>query len=297
MPFYYHISNVDMNKRRIYSEVEKNLLVELVSQHQKVIEQKDNSTTTLKHKNEAWDTICHLFNSSKGVQSSTTKSLKKLWDNIKSKAKKEVAMEKKEKYKTGGGPPTSQASETSRIVSSLCSDVLAPLENNLDDDTGFHDPKILRTETIGTENSPRTSLSVIMEKSNDTVTSEDSSCETEVFPKVKQLARKKNPVRPTSYNSSGAFKRSLEMQEIEHELVTRRLRNQIEYDAIEHNKKVELLNAQKRFLILCKKLTPTIPILKTLFQNSLFLLSINIYRNVLQIYFLNMDYHFLLHER
>ena len=51
---------------------------------------------------------------------------------------KDVAHEKKERYNTGGGPSTNEASQSSHLITSLCNDVLQPLSNDVDDDAMYH---------------------------------------------------------------------------------------------------------------------------------------------------------------
>lgn len=99
----------DFKRKRNFTEEEKNFLVELVQQHQDVITSKDNKSSMKVLKDKVWNEIFQKFNeksgdtsgssrngngSSNGLSSSshtsrTLDQLKKCWENLRTKAKRE----------------------------------------------------------------------------------------------------------------------------------------------------------------------------------------------------------------
>ena len=74
--------------------------------------------------------------------------MKKCCDNLKSKAKKQVAEAKREHRRTGGGTPPKAADAISDVVVSVISDEINPIENAFDDDDQYNNEvegKRLRT--------------------------------------------------------------------------------------------------------------------------------------------------------
>ena len=85
-------------------------------------------------KNEAWRKIAEEFSSQKPLPRRSADQLKTFWSNSKRLAKKEVAKERRETFKTGGGPsPPSITDVTSKIVS-LIPQQTEPLEFDCDSD-------------------------------------------------------------------------------------------------------------------------------------------------------------------
>jgi len=60
--------------------------------------------------------------------------LKKCWDNIKSRAKKSLAKEKRDAKLTGGGKASPMRDETASAVAAIIPDQVQGLENPFDDD-------------------------------------------------------------------------------------------------------------------------------------------------------------------
>ena len=130
--------------RRSFSEIEKQYLMNLVQKEKGILDLKENTNKVLSKKNEAWARIVQKFNNQPSIKAGgsvcSALQLKKVLENLKAKAKKDVAQEKKNRQQTGGGPleEESVADELSHMVASYCSEVLNPLENSFDDDTGYH---------------------------------------------------------------------------------------------------------------------------------------------------------------
>jgi Myb/SANT-like DNA-binding domain len=79
-------------KRSIYSAHEEERLILLVGQQKDVLESKEKDFGTINKKAKAWDALTVLFNSDEMVSKKTTDQLRKKWENLKGRAKKEVVM-------------------------------------------------------------------------------------------------------------------------------------------------------------------------------------------------------------
>ncbi len=89
----------------------------------------------------AWERITKGFNNQNGMIPTDTKQLKKMWDNLKSKTKKDAAKEKKERNRTGGGNMDETAvAKTDGIFDVVSASIgnLEPLHNEVDSDAGYH---------------------------------------------------------------------------------------------------------------------------------------------------------------
>ena len=74
------------------------------------------------------------FSSEPSVNVHYVKQLKALWKNMKSKAKKDVAHDKKKRRKTGEGPQNVISDEMSNRISALIPHQVHSLHNSFDDD-------------------------------------------------------------------------------------------------------------------------------------------------------------------
>lgn len=83
-----------------FTEAEKMLLVELVSEYKDVLENKQTNSETISLKNKCWEKVTEKFNAS-GYSHRTSKAIRNSWENIKKHTKKHFAEQKKELYKTG----------------------------------------------------------------------------------------------------------------------------------------------------------------------------------------------------
>ena len=86
-----------------FTELEKCILVELIGSRREIIEGKGSDAKMIEKKNKEWDDLAAEFNSRHGVHQRTVTQLRFLWKNLKSKTKSDVAKERREKSKTGGG--------------------------------------------------------------------------------------------------------------------------------------------------------------------------------------------------
>ena len=120
--------------RQYFSQLEKSLVTELVRKHKDFIENKKNDYRTIKQKNSSWEALSEEFNSQSGVTKRDSKQLKKCWENLKARAKKQLAKEKREFKLTGGGPSTSKQDDEAVAVSSIIPAQIDSLINPYDDD-------------------------------------------------------------------------------------------------------------------------------------------------------------------
>ncbi|XP_039312771.1 fibrinogen silencer-binding protein isoform X2 [Solenopsis invicta] len=98
--------NMEQNKKgrtKNFTVSEKMLLIELVRERCKILENKTTNTVSVKEKEDCWEDLrLNFMYRSNGV-SRCVQSLKTCWDNMKKRTKKQYAEEKQAIYKTGGG--------------------------------------------------------------------------------------------------------------------------------------------------------------------------------------------------
>lgn len=116
-----------MEKKRApnFSITEKTLLLNLISDFKHIVENKQTNSQTWRDKNEAWIQITDAFNSRTPEEYPRTKdALKKYYDNIKKNVRKEVAEDKKELTKTGGGRPDIKTNPIKELALGLMNEKL-----------------------------------------------------------------------------------------------------------------------------------------------------------------------------
>ncbi|KAK9680259.1 Myb/SANT-like DNA-binding domain [Popillia japonica] len=86
-----------------FNKEEKLLLLEEILKYKSVIECKTTNKLSLGDKENAWQKIAASFNA-KNLHARTVEQIKTKYDNLKAKARKEVAMLKLSRTGTGGGP-------------------------------------------------------------------------------------------------------------------------------------------------------------------------------------------------
>ena len=129
--------------RQYFSQLEKSLVTELVRKHKDFIENKKTDYRTIKQKNSAWEALSKEFNSKSDVTKRDSKQLKKCWENLKARAKKQLAKEKREFKLTGGGPSTSKQDDEAVAVSSIIPAQIDSLINPYDADNYETDTTML----------------------------------------------------------------------------------------------------------------------------------------------------------
>ena len=69
----------------------------------------------IEKKKKLWEQISAKFSSLPGTSTRTDPQLKKAWENLKARARKSVAKEKRERKQTGGGPPPTRDETAEQI--------------------------------------------------------------------------------------------------------------------------------------------------------------------------------------
>ncbi|KAJ8966959.1 hypothetical protein NQ314_003181 [Rhamnusium bicolor] len=93
--------------KKAYTEKEKLVLVSLVKEYGACIENKKTDGTSIQEKQNAWENIASYYNAQPDINiHRTSKQLKKLWDNLKQRKRKETTHLRHSQLLTRGGPPS-----------------------------------------------------------------------------------------------------------------------------------------------------------------------------------------------
>ncbi|KAJ3661549.1 hypothetical protein Zmor_005940 [Zophobas morio] len=159
------------NGRKNYTDREKTLFADIIASKKSVIENKRTSVQAMRARSAAWQEVLQEFNAS-ADHSRNLKQLKILYDNLKRKARKDLAaehqrdfqdiveelgleegelqsytaqakeeqrLEKTETFKTGGGPSNAPGiSGTSLQILSILGDTVVPVSNIFDSGASYH---------------------------------------------------------------------------------------------------------------------------------------------------------------
>lgn len=118
-----------------FSTFEKMLLTEVMEEFEAIIEDKRTDSSTLEKKEGNWVRLAERFNGSTGIKETRDRSqLKACWKNLKAKAKKDAAEERRGKFQTGGGPPPITTDPLSQKIIDMIPQQISPLPNPYDDD-------------------------------------------------------------------------------------------------------------------------------------------------------------------
>lgn len=91
-----------------FSTKEIDVLVSTLQQYKHIIECKKTDATTWRDKDNAWEKITEILNSSSGEVFRPKKSLKAKYEDMKKNIRKKLAHNRSEQFKTGGGEPEMQ---------------------------------------------------------------------------------------------------------------------------------------------------------------------------------------------
>jgi len=106
-----------MNRSKNFVETKKKILLELIDRYKSVIECKRTDAKSTKEKEDAWKKLCDDFNSESTYMLRTVNNLKSAWKNLKTRAKADSAFVRRERLKTGGGPPVNLHEVTELVQS------------------------------------------------------------------------------------------------------------------------------------------------------------------------------------
>ncbi|KAG0433640.1 hypothetical protein HPB47_019727 [Ixodes persulcatus] len=136
-----------MNKpKKFFSDNEKALLAELVSKY-KLIEVKDEQGDG-RGEGGGGAALTVEFNSIHGFYKRDEAQLRKCWDNLKTKWKKEKAVENQNRIATGGGPPGAGMSQLSVLVGAAAPHMARRVQNNTDSDGRLADQPLFTVAQI-----------------------------------------------------------------------------------------------------------------------------------------------------
>ncbi|KAK3084190.1 hypothetical protein FSP39_009793 [Pinctada imbricata] len=164
-----------------FSELEKEVLSELIERRKNIIENKQNDGRMITKKSNEWNIIEKEFNSRHGVNFRSLKQLKSLWKNLKARAKTAVAKERREKKKTGGGPAENSLDKISNSISEMLPRQINSLENAYDDDASFHGDEPLENEDTNVSDEIITATSSSNDTPKTSPVTEKTSPETSVI--------------------------------------------------------------------------------------------------------------------
>lgn len=131
----------DRRRSKIFSDYEKQVLLSLVEDQIGTLESKKSDSRSIVVKKKTLDMIADQFNKNSEITRRSSDQLKKCWENMKSRAKTDVATEKRERRATGGGTllPTAMTNPVSSQIIGLIPSQMQPLLNPFDEDANYHD--------------------------------------------------------------------------------------------------------------------------------------------------------------
>ena len=108
-----------------WSEKEKALLAELCIENKDLLDSCHRSVDTNKKKNEVWNVIHRQVNALNPDTNRSLEDVKTKWKNLKSKAKEDYTIHKKEAKRTGGGEPVALGNKTTESIIEVYADSAA----------------------------------------------------------------------------------------------------------------------------------------------------------------------------
>ena len=124
----------DMATRTTFPPTEKQKLMDIIMPLINRIESKETGTRATLAKQAAWRTVLEEFRAVSAVPVKSVTQIKSIWKNLKIKAKKDAATERKERKKTGGGTTVPMGTLSRMIVDLLPEQMNAAIEAPLDCD-------------------------------------------------------------------------------------------------------------------------------------------------------------------
>ncbi|XP_065304485.2 myb/SANT-like DNA-binding domain-containing protein 3 [Dermacentor albipictus] len=129
-----------MPGKTYFTEEEKDLVQDLINKYKDVIENKRTDAVSLTAKAKAWEKLCAEYNSRPFVRARDVKQLKKLWDNLKQRWKREKAKQIRDVMATGGGPPPQPIDDRLAQVEAVVPHLTTRVPNPFDSDRPLDAP-------------------------------------------------------------------------------------------------------------------------------------------------------------
>lgn len=107
-------------------------MVELVESFKDILECKKTDAISNKKKNEAWEEILMKYNARRNGIERTITQLKTVYKNLKGKVRREIAQERLEVFKTGGGSADGKKITHDNPLYSIVARSVTPNKNPFD---------------------------------------------------------------------------------------------------------------------------------------------------------------------
>ncbi|XP_047521476.1 myb/SANT-like DNA-binding domain-containing protein 3 [Pieris napi] len=249
---------MDKKKQKPYSEYERQLLVQLVQSKIGILENRKTDAVSQKKKHEAWEELAIEFNNSNVSHTADSKQLKKMWQNMKAKARDAKTLEAQRK-RTGGGPAPPEMGPMDTQVIAVMPQIMPSIDVPIDCDTlttveagtGYdNDGESWRPKRARVSSIEATLESVIQPGTSQDWTDEAGLTETTVEVTTKsepsQLSATPSAIRKNK-TSFEDIKKKLLWQELDNnkkkfeiEVEHMKLKNQLEIEFLRHKYKLEL---------------------------------------------------------
>ncbi|KAJ8927265.1 hypothetical protein NQ314_020266, partial [Rhamnusium bicolor] len=139
----YRMESGGSKRARNFTDMERNLLFDLVMEQMHIIENKKTDATTIRHKNEAWAQLTQKYNSNCQTGPRNQKQLHALYDILKQKSRKNLHDDKKNSYKTGGGTFTPLSDELDYKIATMLKPQYQPLTNVFDSSVTYFQGRLM----------------------------------------------------------------------------------------------------------------------------------------------------------
>lgn len=125
-----------------YTLAEREHLLNIINRYKSIIENKKTDGVSVQNKKDCWQKVCEEFNAaSPSYFHRPIDSLKKFYDKQKEELRKRYAHEKKERYKTGGGPEMKNDLKDDLLMAIINQKSVKGLDSPFDSDS-LSQPKV-----------------------------------------------------------------------------------------------------------------------------------------------------------
>ncbi|PSN46171.1 hypothetical protein C0J52_16094 [Blattella germanica] len=125
------------SKKKFFTAEEKTYITDLVCSYKDIIENKKSDVVSTTAKRRKWQEIADEYNLTGQYSKRSAEQLKKCWENMKTKRKSELAVEKRQRMFTGGGPCSSPRIDDEPQLDSLIESIDIKMSDVVDNDTLF----------------------------------------------------------------------------------------------------------------------------------------------------------------
>ncbi|XP_050707390.1 myb/SANT-like DNA-binding domain-containing protein 3 isoform X1 [Eriocheir sinensis] len=221
------------------SSVDKEMLVDLIKEYIEVINDRSMKFNAINKKAVAWQELARRFNDLTGNRKSP-QQVRKIWENIRNRAKKDYSRNKAARGKTGGGPTPALFDPISVAVLPLIEDELGLVHQEWESDQGFHGQTALSVDDG--------SVTISVSEVEDNDTKDAGIAVTPSPPVPSPPADTRTGPSTSSQVGRCTKKKKLASQEKQEALRLATERNHLlrEMDREVHQKRLELMEHEKR---------------------------------------------------